>query len=646
MVDDTNGGKSAPLPAVPDDGDHPALLPAVHDTNGGIEPPAPPLPAVEEPDAVRVFFLSVVPADWDAGFIHLFHMGPEINPDTGKKAFPLAGSGTNIDELMAAVACLIEVQGREYYFCLSRQRVRGRRRKLDALAFSSAWMDIDIKPDDPENHYTTLEEALEALDAFCRHYKLPPPSFIVFTGGGIHVYWASIRVLSDTEWRTFAEALKAAAIEFGLKADHNCTADAARVLRVPGTLNWKYGEPRRVEFIPDRCPRTKYAFAAAFASIVGMVPPIKLRNSAAPIEPVAPAFADIGLGDLGAGIERPPPLPLDAVTKECGWMHAADETGGKTFDQPQWHLSVLCATFMEDGHEVAHRISRGHAAYQYAETEAMWVRKSGDQKAKDLGYPSCLAIASAGSKFCKTCPHYAEGKNPFYFASRPDAPAPTATQQEAPSNGGSAPTAPAAQPPLPMLVAAAKLYWGVAPVQAANGDYWFEGRCLNSRTGDWFDLTTDTCGNKRDLMNLFRTKMKPKTKEAVLVCAADIVPKPVEWLWPNHLVRGGQELMSGDLDLGKSAVHMSTYAACATARVPWPDGSITEPMSVIMLTAEDVLDRTVIPRLMVGGANVNRVHILKCIKIVGEKDRMFYLGLRGIEWVIFRGDCRTSLCST
>jgi putative DNA primase/helicase len=118
---------------------------------------------------------------------------------------------------------------------------------------------------------------------------------------------------------------------------------------------------------------------------------------------------------------------------------------------------------------------------------------------------------------------------------------------------------------------------------------------------------------------------KNATKGFSLVCAKDIIMRPKQWLWKGHLLRGAQELLSGVPGLGKSQVQIS-FVACVTAGLPWPDGTAgMAPANVIMLTAEDVLDQEVVPRLIAAGADLARVQILKCIRSDG-KDRQFLLG--------------------
>src|SRR5262249_40527742 len=168
------------------------------------------------------------------------------------------------------------------------------------------------------------------------------------------------------------------------------------------------------------------------------------------------------------------------------------------------------------------------------------------------------------------------------------------------------------------------------PATANGKEYRFgadQSKVVDPIKGNWFDFATNKGGHIRELMKKLETetnRKQPNTDDIVLVCAADVVMRPLDWIWEGHLLRGSQELMSGLPDLCKSQVQIG-HIACATARLRWPDGApATEPMNVIMLTAEDTLDQIVVPRLLAAGANISRVHILKCIK-TDEHDRQFLL---------------------
>jgi DNA polymerase bacteriophage-type len=125
---------------------------------------------------------------------------------------------------------------------------------------------------------------------------------------------------------------------------------------------------------------------------------------------------------------------------------------------------------------------------------------------------------------------------------------------------------------------------------------------------DWLE----TGGNKALLLERGRTaKEPPQRNDYTLIRACEIRPRAMDWLWEGHFLRGSLELLTGLPGKGKSQVHCQLVANVTTGRA-WPDGTKGTPVgSVIMLTAEDCLDQTIIPRLTAAKANLERVYILK-----------------------------------
>jgi DNA polymerase len=155
---------------------------------------------------------------------------------------------------------------------------------------------------------------------------------------------------------------------------------------------------------------------------------------------------------------------------------------------------------------------------------------------------------------------------------------------------------------------------------------------------DWLD----SGGTKEQLLARAKAGVHWQRDGAIWVCAADIVPRPMDWLWRGHILRGSQELLTGIPGNGKSQIHCC-FAAYATTGGAWPDGCNGAPAgNVIMLTAEDVLDQTLVPRLIAAGADRDRVFILRKIK-KDNRQRSFVLGddLDELEQLIIRlGDVR------
>ena len=98
---------------------------------------------------------------------------------------------------------------------------------------------------------------------------------------------------------------------------------------------------------------------------------------------------------------------------------------------------------------------------------------------------------------------------------------------------------------------------------------------------------------------------------------ADTTMTAVDWLWLNHLARGKIAMLTGESALGKSQTSINLAATLTTAG-DWPDGAAAPSGSVIILSAEDAIDDTIVPRLAAAGADLGRVHCLKCIKVEGQ----------------------------
>jgi hypothetical protein len=155
-------------------------------------------------------------------------------------------------------------------------------------------------------------------------------------------------------------------------------------------------------------------------------------KGAGPIE-IAEAFRHLdpnqNLGQ-GIGLRQFSLLPLEPLMKECAFIRTAVETGGKNYTQPMWNLTTLCAVFLKNGHELAHRMGDKHPGYIEAKTDELWERKNREHKEKGVNWPSCEAIADSGCKSCAQCPHFLKKLSPLHLTmheshglfDRPDVP--------------------------------------------------------------------------------------------------------------------------------------------------------------------------------------------------------------------------------
>jgi hypothetical protein len=98
---------------------------------------------------------------------------------------------------------------------------------------------------------------------------------------------------------------------------------------------------------------------------------------------------------------------------------------------------------------------------------------------------------------------------------------------------------------------------------------------------------------------------------------ADLVsvqPRKIEWLWQDRLPKGCISLLEGDPGQGKSLMTVCLAAAVSTGRAVVPgDEPIGPSADVVLLSAEDDIERTILPRLKVAGADLSRVRVIRAV---------------------------------
>jgi len=109
------------------------------------------------------------------------------------------------------------------------------RKKTGADYLCAIWLDLDSHGG---GKYDNPNEALEDLLAFVKHYTMPLP-YINMSGHGIQAFWCSQQRLTQEDWLKNAEMLRAIAEDFGLDIDGEVTTDAARVMRIPLSMNFR-----------------------------------------------------------------------------------------------------------------------------------------------------------------------------------------------------------------------------------------------------------------------------------------------------------------------------------------------------------------------------------------------------------------------
>lgn len=119
---------------------------------------------------------------------------------------------------------------------------------------------------------------------------------------------------------------------------------------------------------------------------------------------------------------------------------------------------------------------------------------------------------------------------------------------------------------------------------------------------------------QRDVLRVASQNGSAATAVLVSRCAAEIPPEKIEWLWPGRLARGKHTCIAGEPGAGKSQLSIAIIAAVTTAG-EWPCGEGRAPLgNAIILSAEDGASDTIVPRLLAGGANLRRVHVVTAVR--------------------------------
>lgn len=193
---------------------------------------------------------------------------------------------------------------------------------------------------------------------------------------------------------------------------------------------------------------------------------------------------------------------------------------------------------------------------------------------------------------------------------------------------------------------AQRIYGKAAEVRVVH----LPGLPLKGDVIDWLDAG-HTIDELRQIMEA-TAPYKPSTQapsriRAVLLRASDVKPQRLKWFWTHRIPLRKTTSLSGPPDVGKSMVTIY-LAARVSSGTPWPD-LLEEPNptgGVVIVSAEDDPEDTIVPRLIAAGADPGRVNILEATELTRDSgdrvQRAFSLDdLAALEDAIMRTpECR------
>jgi hypothetical protein len=289
-------------------------------------------------------------------------------------------------------------------------KIIANRRQGNVGASSALWMDVDVKPDDPAA-YASEDEMTPAFGQFLTQSGMPFPNLIVNSGqGGKHLYWLLDRLLDPDEWTPLATKLINAANAASFKIDAKCTRDICRLLRVPGTLNFKTNPPKPVKLIYDDGDTCSVEHLTQILTRFKSNSRSKSRSRATPDD-----GDDFDAKDLMRGVNEYPPADIDEVAKHCPAIAHTLATGGLDLtSEPQWHAHAALSCHCIEPSKTLHRLTKKNQYYSREGAEdKLRIAQEARRADPNVGPPGCEHMRYVGMPQCGLCPHLALKSNPI-----------------------------------------------------------------------------------------------------------------------------------------------------------------------------------------------------------------------------------------
>jgi len=274
------------------------------------------------------------------------------------------------------------------------------RTHINAKYFRALWIDVDCgeaKADEGKG-YRTQAEGLRKFKEFCTTTKLPAP-IIVDSGYGIHAYWLLEETIGRMEWEALADRLHELCKENEFIVDP-AVFEASRVLRIPGTFNYKGTDPAEVKVINDISKRIPYATMK------------ELLGAPEPKEQV-PDFIPRGLSPLMSQlvsnrVKRFQTIMLKSVKGEgCAQLLHCFQNQD-TIEYNVWRSALSIASFCVDRDSAIHKMSSKHPEYDFNETE-----RKADNLVKTGAPHHCATFDKNNKGYCDGCTHRGKIKSPI-----------------------------------------------------------------------------------------------------------------------------------------------------------------------------------------------------------------------------------------
>lgn len=299
-------------------------------------------------------------------------------------------------EELDRVAQQFVAEGRNAFFGVARFKENVGRKKENVRALKAFFMDVDCgegkekineKTGRPFGYIDQLT-GLQELKRFCKLIGIPKP-ILVNSGRGIHAYWPLTTEVSRDDWEPVAERLRDLCVLHNFHVDGQ-VFEAARVLRIPGTYNFKDDPPKQVEVFSFADP----VDFTEFRNILGVED--RPKKEKRELTALAQSLVDNTVSSFKKIMMR--------GEDGCQQLLYAYQHRD-ALSEPQWFDALSIAKFCSDRDSAIHRMSEGHPDYDYETTE---------YKTKHIVGPhTCDEFEKNNPGGCDGCPHKGKIKSPI-----------------------------------------------------------------------------------------------------------------------------------------------------------------------------------------------------------------------------------------
>lgn len=363
----------------------------------------------------KEFFQKIVPAQ---GNICIAGIEKKVQ---GVKAKITPKFTTDIDRALEIAQTFVN-NGLNAYFTPGTYEGESRKAE-DCIWVKAFFLDIDVEHG--EQRYESKDLALAEIERFCTEISWPKPT-LVDSGGGIHAYWIFDEEIPAEQWIGYAEKFKQLCVDHNLIIDPNVPADAARLMRIPGTPNLRYDPPQLSMMLSEVTTHDINLLLPALGSVSV---PFDLKSIDKGLDPDTQAIIDKRRGNFEYDFSKIVVASLEG--DGCEQIKYIIENAA-TCPEPLWYAGLSVAVRCRDGAEAIHLMSEGHPEYNPADTE----RKAAQSLREANWAHGCDAFRSENFTRCDGCSHWGRITGPIELGKiikiaqhHAETPAPTAESE-------------------------------------------------------------------------------------------------------------------------------------------------------------------------------------------------------------------------